>query len=155
MNIIERYDATLKSKVETACRRIAPLWPLKHFVAVNPYFGLSDQSFWQADQTLRRVTGTGLCMPREYYKEQLANGRITRNDLTGALQEMGSTWDLPSLDREMARKDEKPKSSFPLLSDVLGDLEHREWSGFVVERISQYCAAYFDEGQALWTMPWK
>lgn len=155
MKIIERYDATLKSNVETACRRIAPLWPLKHFVAVNPYFGLSDQSFWQADQTLRRVCGTGLCMPREYYKEQLANDRITRKDLTEALQEMDSSWDLPSFDREMARKDEKPKLSVPLLSDVLGDLEHREWSGFVVERISQYCAAYFDEGQALWTMPWK
>ncbi|MHB8543018.1 MAG: YbcC family protein [Leptospirales bacterium] len=155
MNIIDRYDATLKSKVETACRRIAPLWPLKHFVAVNPYFGLSDQSFWQADKTLRRVAGTGLCMSREYYREQLASGRITRNDLTAALIELDSTWDLQSFEREMARKEAKPKSPFPLLSDVLGDLEHREWSGFVVERISQYCAAYFDEGQALWTMPWK
>ncbi|MHB1605430.1 MAG: YbcC family protein [Leptospirales bacterium] len=155
MNSIDRYDATLKSKVETACRRIAPLWPLKHFVAVNPYFGLSDQSFWQADKMLRRVAGTGLCMSREYYREQLASGRITRNDLTAALHELGSTWDLQSFEREMARKEAKTKSSFPLLSDVLGDLEHREWSGFVVERISQYCAAYFDLGQALWTMPWK
>ncbi|MHB8369798.1 MAG: YbcC family protein [Leptospirales bacterium] len=155
MNIIDQNDGTLKGKVETACRRIAPLWPLKHFVAVNPYFGLSDQSFWHANKTLRRVAGTGLCMPREYYREQLASGRITKSDLTAALREMGSMWNLQSFEREMALNEAKPKSSFPLLSDVLGDLEHREWSSFVVERISQYCAAYFDEGQALWTMPWK
>ncbi|MHB1286385.1 MAG: YbcC family protein [Leptospirales bacterium] len=155
MNVIDRYDTALKSKVDEACRRIAPLWPLKHFVAVNPYLGLSDQPFWQADKTMRRVAGTGLCMPLEYYREQLASGRITRNDLAAALLEMDSTWDLQSFERELARKETKPRPPFPLLSDILGDLEHRDWSGFVVERISQYCAAYFDEGQALWTMPWK
>ncbi len=155
MNVIERCDATLKGEMETACRRIAPLWPLKHFVAVNPYFGLRDQSFWQADKTMKRLTGTGLCMPVEYYREQLANGQITRDNLAEALREMGSTWDLQSFERKLARKDEDPGSPLLLLSDMLGDLEHRNWSGFVVERISQYCAAYFDEGQSLWRMPWK
>ena len=43
---IER--AALEATVRAACRRIAPLWPLKHFVAVNPFLGFSGQSFHAA-----------------------------------------------------------------------------------------------------------
>ena len=33
----------LDRSIESACARIAPLWPLKHYVAVNPLFGLIDR----------------------------------------------------------------------------------------------------------------
>ena len=45
----------LDRRVDAACERIAPLWPLKHFVAVNPFFGLRDHSFQEASDTLARV----------------------------------------------------------------------------------------------------
>jgi len=148
-------DTELTKKIDAACQRIAPLWPLKSFVAVNPYFGLSDQPFWQADSMLKRMTGQGLCMPRAYYQEHIASGRITRADLAAALQEHGSSWDVAALEGAAARKAPAPPMSFALVTDVLGALDHQEWPEFVVERISQYCAAYFDEGQALWPMPWR
>ena len=41
---VATYDsASLTATVESACQRIAPLWPLNAFVAVNPYFGLRHQ----------------------------------------------------------------------------------------------------------------
>lgn len=41
---VAAYDsAALTAMVESACQRIAPLWPLNAFVAVNPYFGLRHQ----------------------------------------------------------------------------------------------------------------
>ena len=43
-----------------------------------------DQPFWRADQTLRKITGKGLTMPRPYYEEQIANGRIIQEDLDEA-----------------------------------------------------------------------
>ena len=143
-----------RDRVDAACGRIAPLWPLKNFVAVNPYVGLRDQSFWQAHETLLRVAGTGLCMPRAYYMERLANGRITHDDLQEALRASGSSWDVPAF-RQMLERGNRPSPPLPLVADVLGGLDGQDWSSFVVERVSQYCAAYFDEGQALWRMPWR
>lgn len=154
-NAVDAPDAALMDKVDAACRRIAPLWPLKNFVAVNPYFGLRDQSFWQADKTLQRITGVGLCMPRAYYREHLESGRITRADLAAALRELGSAWDVPALEGMLAHQAPGPAVPVVLVTDVLDGLERQDWTNFVVERISQYCAAYFDEGQAPWPMPWR
>ncbi len=155
MSVISEIDAELTAKIDAACARIAPLWPLKSFVAVNPYFGLADQPFWQADLTLKRITGQGLTMPRAFYQEKLASEIITRADLAAALRESGSSWDVSSLEEAAARNSSSAPEPLPLVTDVLGELDHQEWPGFVLERISQYCAAYFDEGQALWAMPWQ
>ncbi len=155
LELHERYDANLSKKVEKACQRIAPLWPLKSFVAVNPYFGLGDQPFWEADKTLRRITGVGLTMPRAYYREQIRSGRISSSDLSLALWKLGSPWDLGAFEHLMASGSSKVSVPFRLVANVLDEIEHRDWSAFVVERISHYCAGYFDEGQALWPMPWR
>ena len=37
---------------EAACARVAPVWPLQAFVAVNPYLGMADLSLPQAAQRL-------------------------------------------------------------------------------------------------------
>ncbi len=155
MSAIATIDVELKGRIDKACGRIAPLWPLKSFVAVNPYFGLADQPFWQADATLKRILGRGLTMPRSFYRERMKDGRITRADLAAALSECGSSWDVATLEEAIAARTPPPQAPLALLTDVLGELDRQEWPGFVLERISQYCAAYFDEGQALWGMPWK
>ena len=155
MSAITGIDTELKAKIDTACGRVAPLWPLKSFVAVNPYFGLADQPFWQADATLKRVAGQGLTMPRAFYRKRLESGRITRADLASALRESGSSWDLATLEEAVARTPSARPESLALVTDILTELDRQEWPGFVLERISQYCAAYFDEGQALWAMPWQ
>ncbi len=148
-------DARLSQDVESACRRIAPLWPLKNFVAVNPYFGLVDMDFRDADKHLGRILGRGLTMPRAYYRERLAEGRIRQEDLEEALEEAGHPMTLPELERQIRSDEAEPVRRILLLSDVLGNIERKDWSRFVVERISQFSAAFFDEGQAMWTFPWK
>lgn len=34
--------SAMGTAITRACGKIAPLWPLKHFVAVNPFLGFSD-----------------------------------------------------------------------------------------------------------------
>ncbi len=155
MNVIDRPVNAIDKKVEAACQMIAPVWPLKNFVAVNPYFGMADKPFWKAGADLERITGTGLCMPREYYREQVASGRITRKDLAEALRQTGSSWDVDALEKALSEKDVSVPKTFPLFSSFLASFDRKEWSEFAVERISQYCAAWFDEGQSLWPLPWK
>ncbi len=148
------YERQIMNRVEMACQRIAPLWPLKNVVAVNPYMGLSQESFWQAHNTLQRMTGKGLCMPRDYYHEQIARGQIEPIDLAEALHRLGSPWDVPTFEQLLAHDSTPSSKTFPLVTDVLSRIDGQDWSNFVVERMSRYCAAYFDGGQARWSMPW-
>ncbi len=147
--------AELNRCIDAACGRIAPLWPLKHFIAVNPFFGLSDHSFQAASDTLARITGSNLYMPRDYYREQLANGRISREDLQQAIVRCGSHLDISIVEWTLAAAAPRPRVGMAPVSEVLEQVEGGLWSSFVTERISLHCAAYFDLGQAIVTMPWR
>ena len=150
------YDAaTLKTMVESACQRIVPLWPLNAFVAVNPYFGLRHQDFEHASETLAKVAGSPLVMPRSYYREQISTGRIARADLEQSLRQHGLALDAAALEKAIASDSSPSTDPIALVSSVLEDLDGTPWSGFVIERISQFSAAYFDRGQAIWPMPWR
>jgi Uncharacterized protein conserved in bacteria (DUF2309). len=39
--------------------RIAPVWPLDSFVAVNPYWGFADRSFSEVAAQLQGTVGAG------------------------------------------------------------------------------------------------
>ncbi len=151
---IEQNAFQIDSLIDTACARIAPLWPLKHFVAVNPFFGLRDHSFQDASDTLARITGNSLYMPRAYYRDQIANGRITREDIAQAIKRCGSALDVTTVERTLATEAPQPKMGMAAVSEVLDRVEGGIWTAFVTERISLHCAAYFDLGQSMVSMPW-
>jgi len=148
-------NTELDRLIDTACSRIAPLWPLKHFVAVNPFFGLRDLSFQQASDTLARVAGTSLYMPRSYYREQVATGRISRQDIEHAISQSGSQLDLATVEQTLNAKAPQPRMGMAPVSEVLERVEGGIWTSFVTEQISRHCAAYFDMGQAMISMPWR
>lgn len=145
----------LDRHIDTACGRIAPLWPLKHFVAVNPFFGLCDQTFQEASDTLARVIDTSLYMPRAYYREQVASGRISRRDLKQAIADCGSRLELADIEAALGAEAPTPKMGMASVSEILDRVEGGIWTSFVTERISLHCAAYFDLGQAIVAMPWR
>lgn len=145
----------LDRHIDTACSRIAPLWPLKHFVAVNPFFGLSDKTFQDASDTLARILGHGIYMNRDYYREQMASGRINREDLQQAINRCGSDMDVSSVEQSLAMPAPQAKMGMAPVSEILERVEGGLWSSFVTERICLHCAAYFDLGQANINMPWR
>ena len=146
---------TLNAQIDEACARIAPLWPLKHFVAVNPFFGLSDKSFQDASDTLARILGHGIYMSRDYYLEQLSSGRITKDDLQTAIQLCHSKLTVNEINDSLAKPEPQAKMGMAPVSKILEQVEGGLWSSFVTERISLHCAAYFDLGQATISMPWR
>ena len=154
----------IEDRVARACGRIAPLWPLKHFVAVNPFLGFADQSFAATAATLNRVAKIDMLAPRRFYREAMASGVIDDDSLAEALAMAPHEFDRPpdvaALKRE-AVKDRAENSHSPAVVstvaevlDALADGD-REASlvGFMIEEISKWSAAYFDEGQASWRMP--
>lgn len=146
---------SLDVEIDAACARIAPLWPLNHFVAVNPFFGLRDKTFQDASDTLARILGHGIYMSRNFYREQLASGRISHDDVQQAIMHSGSALDVVTVERILAQKAPQPKMGMVPVSEVLERVEGGLWSSFVTERISLHCAAYFDLGQATINMPWR
>ncbi len=151
-------DSTLsfKQQADKAMSRIAPLWPLSRFVAVNPFVGLSGMPFAEAAEVLARNAGTPLALPPSFYRERHLVGRITSEDLRRAISEANA--DLSPEDLVAAlRADEweLPPASPGLPSARIDAESGTRWGAFVTEEISKWCTAYFDGGQALWGFPWK
>jgi len=145
----------LSRRIDAACGRVAPLWPLKHFVAVNPFFGLADHSFQDASDALARITGNSLYMSRDFYREQMESGRITWDDLQQAIVRCGSNLTAEAVSYMLTTEAPRPRLGMAAVSEVLERVEGGLWSSFVTERISLHCAAYFDLGQAMISMPWR
>ncbi len=145
--------------IERACTRIAPLWPLQQFVAVNPFLGLSDRSFAEACEFSARMGQGEMLMPASFYAEQYRLGYIQDADISQALQQTGSIWtlkqclielqDLPSHDTAL------PGNRCYTLADHLDAVHGSQWALLITDEISKWCAAYFDQGQSAWRMPWR
>lgn len=156
--------AMIDVAIERACSKIAPLWPLKHFVAVNPFLGFSDQSFSGTCATLRRVAGVDMLMPRIFYRGALAAGQIEDRDLTTAIAAKSGysamASDAIALRRAAEREpatNSRPKAVVATVAEVLDRLasgdRQASRTAFMIDEISKWCAAYFDEGQASWKLP--
>ena len=162
----EHDDATLRSAIRLACDRVAPVWPLRNFVAVNPFLGFTDQSFETTCATMERVNRTSMLMPRAFFLDALHAGDITHTDIAEALASAPDYWNLPPTTEafldEVARppetQDERPHV-VATIAEILDELyagdKQASRTDFMIAEISRFCAAYFDDGQAVWRAPWR
>ncbi len=145
--------------VKRAEQRIAPLWPLRNFVAVNPYLGLLDHSFESAAHILARRAGARMTAPRAFYAQAIRNGRITNADLEAALTEglplPGAPASVAAL-KAFALSDESEPAfpTLPTVADVAREVTGVNWADIVTDSISAWAGAYFDLGQSYWRSPW-
>ena len=154
----------LEAAIAEACSRIAPLWPLKHFVAVNPFLGFSGQTFEATCATMRRVARVDMLMPRDFYRRAIASKAIADGDLEAALADAPPDWRLPktgeALKLALAREPDvkaKPGAVVATVAEVLDRLaagdRQASRTAFMIDEISKWCAAYFDESQSVWRLP--
>ncbi|WP_298490637.1 YbcC family protein [uncultured Chloroflexus sp.] len=140
-------------------QRIAPLWPLRYFVAVNPYLGLIDHSFADAAQLLARRAGAKMTAPRSFYAEAIQSGRITDDDLAAAIASgvpfPGAPATVAALKAfAFSRAPEPLIETLPTVADVAAKLTGTPWADIVTDSISNWAGAYFDLGQSYWRSPW-
>jgi uncharacterized protein YbcC (UPF0753/DUF2309 family) len=156
-------DANLHRAIEAAGDAIAPLWPLRNFVAVNPYLGFAGLPFQRGIEEVEAVFHARATMPLEYYASCFAQERIGEEDLRSAIAaapELLGRPELADLDRNaMIRLLEEPPRSpegtrVPTYADAADAIEGSRWERVIVEEISRWCAARFDAGQAGWQQPW-
>ncbi|GMU02432.1 YbcC family protein [Corallococcus caeni] len=144
-------DPRLDEVFQRACARIAPTWPLDRFIAVNPFWGLIDSRLPEVAARLQSLSGARLLMPRSWYRQAYREGRLRDEHLQAALDASDSTASLTHL-RALLEQDEPAPTTRARVVDVVDagrDLVHEaSWRGFITQSVSQFCAGYFDEGQA-------
>ncbi|MBX3229195.1 MAG: DUF2309 domain-containing protein [Labilithrix sp.] len=140
-----------KEIAERACARIAPVWPLDRFIAVNPFWGHIDKPFPRVAGELAALSGARLIMPRAWFAEEWREGRLRQQHLSAAIGELGSHLTEEQLTALFWIED-KPPPRRPLVVDVMDTRCHRalelSWRDFIVARLGLFCASYFDDGQA-------
>ncbi len=148
--------------VDRVTHAVAPVWPLRGFVAVNPFLGLADRTLAEAAETVARTAGARITMPRSFYAEAIASGRIGTADITAALAEArsrGRSGLPPDAARLIALTREQGEVAAPTLvptvADIATAITGRDWNQILVERVGAWAATYFDEGQASWRSPWR
>lgn len=135
------------------CKKIAPVWPLENFVAVNPYLGLTDQTFENVAQSLATIGGIQMTLPISFYLKKINNFEISIEDLVKALNKNNYSLSAESFIEIMQDADGLPEmlSSIDIVADVASKLTKKDWNRFMIARVSAWAASYFDKGQAVWS----
>jgi len=163
-----REPGALDGAIEAACRWIAPLWPLRSFVAVNPFLGLAHRPFREALGDVERVLHARACPSLAFYRRRYREGRITDAELDGALDAAPRLLGRPELatagpgDRARLRRllleaERWPEPTSPRLLTYAEALDRATGGGLAplaVAEVAKWCAARFDAGQAAWRLPW-
>ncbi|HEX5305106.1 MAG TPA: DUF2309 domain-containing protein [Dyella sp.] len=151
--------ATIHAAVEQACRQVAPLWPLSHFVAVNPFLGLTGLPFAEAARRLAATDGARITPPRAFHAEALARGEITDADLADALRQAAASPQRPAsvaeLKHELAQPHDPTGQALPSVLTLTATLHGHDDEALADAQLAQWAAAHYDQGQAMWASPWR
>jgi uncharacterized protein len=148
----------VKEILQTACKKIAPVWPLESFVAVNPFFGMTDKSFQEVATRMSNLSSVKMTLPIAYYLKAYKDGKISKQDISLALKESSAPI-ADGVDSFLAKCEEiassgnklsSDKDVFKTVVDITSEVSKKDWFGFEVERISSWASVYFDVGQAIW-----
>ncbi|MFO0679799.1 MAG: DUF2309 domain-containing protein [Polyangiaceae bacterium] len=149
-------DAIANDLLARACERVAPSWPLDRFIAVNPLWKMVDEPLEVVARRMASHAGSDWLMPRSWYREARTSGRIRDEHLAAALRRKGTSLSVEEVTKRLARRPE-PVQVRARMTDVVDAVgpaaAPTTWKSFVTQSVSQFCAAYFDDGQAEWGPP--
>jgi hypothetical protein len=145
-------STSTRTLIERACARIAPTWPLDRFIAVNPFWGWIDRPMPEVAVTLGALSGARLLPPRAAYRAALQGGALREAHVRYAIAKRGAPTSIAELtallEHEVPSAPDAQKRARVL--DVWDAPNGHEMPlrDFVTTSVSQFCASYFDEGQA-------
>lgn len=147
--------SSLLNAAVRAGRAVPPLWPLATSVAVNPFLGQAQENLRQAGARLARVASARITMPRQWYRRKISSGEISAADLREAW-EAAPTSQRPTRFSDLtAAVSAEPlqAGALPTIADLAAEVSGIDWPGLAADRIGNWAAAFFDEGQSLWPAP--
>jgi uncharacterized protein YbcC (UPF0753/DUF2309 family) len=149
---------------------VSRVWPLRDYVAINPYSGIAGRTFSDARAFLQVFSDCELLMPMEYYGSQFLKGGFSVDDIRDAIAESSQSGIDPHLtveqvldrletidgDEELGSvKPSRGKRPIRTIAEHADQVGESAWSETVVDEISKFCSAYYDQVQSTWSSPWK
>jgi uncharacterized protein len=142
----------LTTVLREASKKIAPVWPLENFVAVNPYLGHTDKKFDNVAQELAAAGGIQMTLPSSFYIEKLKNGKIKVDDIAAVLKKRNNKINATAFINSLDHNNEANEvaTTVASIADVATQITDKDWSRFIIARVSNWAASYYDNGQAFW-----
>lgn len=144
-------NSKFQKNLDNAVGRIAPSWPLKNLVAVNPYMGFTDTSFNKASEILAQRGNIRTTMPVGFYLENLKSGVITKEDLLKSFDKQ--TINLESFLKKaelLGQKKFELRNNQHSLTEIASDTDKQDWCELLTDRVSFWAAAHFDKSVSVW-----
>ncbi|MBN69259.1 MAG: DUF2309 domain-containing protein [Gimesia sp.] len=163
----------LQEALQSVHQCIAPVWPLKDYVAVNPYHGITDRSFLNVRKYLRIFSDSETLMPLTHYAAAFRAGQFELSDIESALAELQAEnlvaeslpsaaqlvaclGALESVTAEPDTPDKTPrKRQMRAFSEILDAQTGGDWTQTIGDELSKFCAQHYDQGEAAWKSPWQ
>ena len=163
----------LQEALQSVHQCIAPVWPLKDYVAVNPYHGITDRSFLNVRKYLRIFSDSETLMPLTHYAAAFRAGQFELSDVESALAELQAEnlvaeslpsaaqlvaclGALESVTAEPDTPDKTPrKRQMRAFSEILDAQTGGDWTQTIGDELSKFCAQHYDQGEAAWKSPWQ
>jgi uncharacterized protein YbcC (UPF0753/DUF2309 family) len=135
-------ENTLWDDIELVCKRVAPLWDLPNYVAVNPFLGFAGQSLEKAAAIIHDGLDAAVLPSAEYYRARWSEGAFSPADLTNAARRWGED---PAL-LEKILNGERPFQTRPAKTVLTFAEQHdaqcgTSWEGAFIIGVTRWCAA--------------
>lgn len=139
---------------ESACRTVAPAWPLDRLIAVNPLWGQVSRPMPDVAAMLWAYAGVQLVPRQAEFKMHFKAGAFSLSHLQAALQEAQCDLTVDDIFRSWDIDDIFVPPPLLLSSNLDSKWQKQSfmptWTETIVHQISQFCASYFDSDQSLW-----
>lgn len=149
---------------QEASKRLSPLWDIRDYVAVNPFFGFKDQNFLDVAKYMKHFSENGILPKKEFFLKKYSSGEVTEYHLEASIRlyqsEQKALYSQEiNLDEvlKFIRSGNEVQEVFKIkcVSD-LHDLENQsDMTETITNEVSKWASAYFDEGQAVWKISKK
>ncbi|MGB0524261.1 MAG: YbcC family protein [Flammeovirgaceae bacterium] len=135
------------NKIEKACNRIAPAWPLENSVAVNPYLGFSDMSFDKAAKIFHERGDIQLYMPIAFYLKRIESNEIRTEDIEKALAKKQLNVSVAEFIDQLKNLDEERDNSgkLPTLLGISAQHLGTDFLEMMIDHTSSWLSAYFNK----------
>jgi uncharacterized protein YbcC (UPF0753/DUF2309 family) len=154
MTPAEAAVATVQQQIADVCRRIAPVWDLDNFVAVNPFLGMVDRPLAQAAHLMRCGIDAAVLPTLAYFRERWHAGAFDLADVQRAARRAG-------LDAApvLARLRDEPAAAQRMVWRIISAAEAVDrrdgtaWQRQVLRQATTWCAASLPPDAPAWGRP--
>lgn len=147
--LASKSQLMLDERINKVCQKVAPLWTLENFVAVNPYMGYADKKFSTVAQELAYIAEINSTMPTDFYLNKIKTNEILSEDIEKALASNTSNA-IKKADDFLNSLQNNRILNQPTLGTVIeiaSQVNHKDWQRFAIQKISVWFASYFDQAK--------